>query len=81
MRSVDLGTTGGVREFLKQKKSKAGVNSGTLGRSREIDGGRSNWEVADLLQVILTACTYKWQNGNKEAQTGTRKHRLGHTNC
>lgn len=53
MRSVDLGTTGGVRELLKQKKSKAGVNSGTLGSSRATDGGRSNWEVADVATVNI----------------------------
>lgn len=53
MRSVDLGTTGGVREFLKQKKSKAGVNLGTLGSSREADGGRSNWEVSDVATVNI----------------------------
>lgn len=53
MRSVDLGTTGGVREFLKQKKSKAGINLGTLGSSREADGGRSNWEVSDVAAVNI----------------------------
>lgn len=50
---MDLGTTGGVREFLKQKKSKAGINLGTLGSSREADGGRSNWEVSDVATVNI----------------------------
>lgn len=71
MRSVDLGTTGGVREFLKQKKSKAGINLGTLGSSREADGGRSTWKSLMLLRLILAACMNKWQNGNKKAQVRT----------
>lgn len=50
---MDLGTTGGVREFLKQKKSKAGVNLGTLESSREADGGRRNWEVSDVATVNI----------------------------
>lgn len=53
MRSGDLGTTGEVRELLKQKKSKAGVSIGTLGSSRKTDGGRSNWEAVDVATVNI----------------------------
>lgn len=63
----------GVREFLKQKKFKAGIHLGTLRSSRETDSGRSNWKVADVSTANIDSLNIQMAEQEQE--------RLGHKNC